>query len=86
MGFTSEHYLDVPMNEGSLPQGQMQLFTLAQALLLRSSRGKVVLLDEATGNVDRETYKRVQQVVLEEFQEYTLIIDLRQLLMLIRFL
>ncbi|KAJ5094458.1 P-loop containing nucleoside triphosphate hydrolase protein [Penicillium angulare] len=73
-GFTPEQYLDVRMEDWTLSQGQMQLFSLARALLLRSSRGRLVLLDEATGNVDQETDKWVQQIVREEFQGYTTIV------------
>lgn len=73
-GFKPEQYLDLPMKDWTLSQGQMQLFTLARALLSRSSRGKVVLLDEATGNIDKETDEWVQQVVREEFRGYTMIV------------
>ncbi|KAJ5266795.1 P-loop containing nucleoside triphosphate hydrolase protein [Penicillium angulare] len=73
-GFSPEQYLDVRMEDWTLSQGQMQLFSLARALLLRSSRGRLVLLDEATGNVDQETDKWVQQIVRDEFQGYTTIV------------
>ncbi|KAJ5649270.1 P-loop containing nucleoside triphosphate hydrolase protein [Penicillium longicatenatum] len=65
-GFKPEQYLDLPMKQWTLSQRQMQLLTLARALLSRSSRGKVVLLDEATGNIDRETDEWVQRIVREE--------------------
>lgn len=73
MGFNPEQYLDLPMKNWTLSQGQMQLFMLARALLSRSSRGMVVLLDEATGNIDKETDEWVQHVVREEFRGYTII-------------
>ncbi|KAJ5992140.1 P-loop containing nucleoside triphosphate hydrolase protein [Penicillium sp. IBT 35674x] len=72
-GFKPEQYLDLPMKDWALSQGQLQLFSLARALLSRSSRGKVVLLDEATGNVDKETDEWIQRVVREEFRGYTMI-------------
>ncbi|KAJ5673243.1 P-loop containing nucleoside triphosphate hydrolase protein [Penicillium longicatenatum] len=73
-GFKPKQYLDLPMKEWTLSQGQMQLLTLARALLSRSSRGKVVLLDEATGDIDRETDEWVQRIVREEFRGYTMIV------------
>ncbi|CAG8239001.1 unnamed protein product [Penicillium salamii] len=72
-GLTTSLYLDLPMKEWPLSQGQMQLFSLGRALLLRSSRGKVLLLDEATSNIDLETDRLVQKVIREEFHGYTVI-------------
>ncbi|KAJ5937940.1 P-loop containing nucleoside triphosphate hydrolase protein [Penicillium verhagenii] len=72
-GLTPSLYLDLPMKEWPLSQGQLQLFSLGRALLLRSSRGKVVLLDEATSSVDMETDRIVQKVIREEFHGYTVI-------------
>lgn len=72
-GITVNLYLDLPMKEWPLSHGQLQLFSLARALLLRSSRGKVILLDEATSNIDMETDLLVQKVIREEFHGYTVI-------------
>lgn len=55
--------LDADMHGLSLSAGQLQLFCLARALL---SRGAVVLLDEATSSVDRQTDDEVRRVVREE--------------------
>ncbi|KAL1899178.1 hypothetical protein Sste5346_003100 [Sporothrix stenoceras] len=65
--------LDTQMKLLPLSQGQKQLFSLARALLMRPSRGHVVLLDEATSNVDGETDKLMQTLVREEFSEHTVI-------------
>jgi ATP-binding cassette, subfamily C (CFTR/MRP), member 1 len=65
--------LDATMRSLPLSQGQQQLFSLARALLMRSSRGRVVLLDEATSNVDDETDRLIQTLVREEFREHTVI-------------
>jgi ATP-binding cassette, subfamily C (CFTR/MRP), member 1 len=65
--------LDATMKSLPLSQGQQQLFSLARAILMRSTRGKVVLLDEATSNVDGETDKLMQRLVREEFNEHTII-------------
>jgi ATP-binding cassette, subfamily C (CFTR/MRP), member 1 len=65
--------LDATMRSLPLSQGQQQLFSLARALLMRSSRGRIVLLDEATSNVDGETDKLMQTLVRDEFREHTVI-------------
>ncbi len=65
--------LDIPMRSLPLSQGQQQMFALARALLMRSSRGRLVLLDEATSNVDGETDRLMQRIMREEFSEHTVI-------------
>ncbi|KAM5475676.1 hypothetical protein MauCBS54593_001368 [Microsporum audouinii] len=62
--------LDTHMKEQPLSRGEQQLFCLARTML-RS--GKVLILDEATSNVDAETDKLMQQIIREEFQDYTII-------------
>lgn len=63
--------LDAEMSESQLSKGQMQLFSLAKALL---SSAKVVLLDEATSDIDLETEKQIQGVLKEEFVERTVLV------------
>ena len=65
--------LDAEMVSASsslLSQGQRQLFCLARAML---QKGKLVLLDEATSNVDGETDATVQRVLRQEFRECTVL-------------
>ncbi|RJE27116.1 ABC transporter transmembrane region [Aspergillus sclerotialis] len=62
--------LDAHMNEKPLSQGEKQLFCLARAIL-RS--GKILILDEATSNVDAETDRLMQRIIREKFQDYTII-------------
>jgi ATP-binding cassette, subfamily C (CFTR/MRP), member 1 len=55
--------LDADFNDLGFSAGQLQLFCLARALL---SRASVILLDEATSNVDRQTDQEIRRVVKEE--------------------
>ena len=54
----------------NLSQGQRQLVGLARAVLRRSA---VVILDEATASIDRETALQVQRILREELKESTVI-------------
>ncbi|KUJ15876.1 putative multidrug resistance protein [Mollisia scopiformis] len=62
--------LNADMQSQPLSQGQQQLFTLARALLHRSS---ILLLDEATSNVDGNTDALMQRIIREEFATCTII-------------
>ncbi|KAH8893638.1 ABC transporter [Thozetella sp. PMI_491] len=65
--------LDATMKSMPLSQGQQQLFSLARAILMRRTRGKIVLLDEATSSVDAQTDKIMQQLIREEFKDHTIV-------------
>ena len=65
--------LDATMKSLPLSQGQQQLFSLARAVLMRPTRGKVVLLDEATSSVDGQTDKMMQELIRTEFKEHTIV-------------
>lgn len=62
--------LDAEMSEAGLSAGQKQLFCLARAVLKHEH---VVLLDEATSNVDHGTDEEVRRVVMEEFKGSTVV-------------
>lgn len=72
--------LDAELKEGSLSQGQKQLFSLAKSILrarLRSKSvsetGGILLLDEFNSSVDKETEEFMEGVVMREFKNYTVV-------------
>ena len=54
-----------------LSAGQKQLLCLARAVLRKN---KIVIMDEATSNIDNQTDKIMQEVVNREFRDCTLIV------------
>jgi ABC-type multidrug transport system fused ATPase/permease subunit len=64
--------LDTKVEAGgkNLSQGQRQLVGLARAVLRRSA---IIILDEATASIDRETAAQIQTVMHEEMKESTVI-------------
>jgi len=53
---------------GNLSKGQKQLMTIARAMLIDS---KLLILDEATSNVDTRTEKEIQKAMLELMKDKT---------------
>jgi len=58
-------------NGGNLSSGERQLICICRAIL-RSS--KVVILDEATANIDVVTEQKIQRLIEMEFKESTMIV------------
>lgn len=66
--------LDASLKSMALSPGQKQLLCLARAILVREyTRSRIVLVDEATSNVDLETEKRLQSIMAKEFANCTVI-------------
>jgi len=63
--------LDANMHTSPLSQGQQQIFCLARAML--KTKGRILVLDEATSNVDAETDLLMQRLIREEFAGYTIV-------------
>ncbi|KAJ5366510.1 hypothetical protein N7541_000451 [Penicillium brevicompactum] len=62
--------LDTDIDEIHLSHGQKQLFCLARAIL---RPGNILVLDEATSNIDTKTDEIMQRVIREKFCGHTII-------------
>ncbi|KAI9371210.1 P-loop containing nucleoside triphosphate hydrolase protein [Aspergillus egyptiacus] len=62
--------LDADIDNLHLSHGQQQLFCLARAIL---RPGKILVLDEATSNVDTKTDEIMQRVIREKFSTHTIL-------------
>lgn len=62
--------LDAELTASVLSKGQQQLLALARAIL---KRGKILLLDEPTSNVDAETDAVMQRIMQQEFESCTIL-------------
>jgi len=64
--------LDAQMKIQPLSQGQQQLFVLARAILCKE-KIRILILDEATSQVDLETDQLMQDIIREEFKTHVII-------------
>ncbi|KAF9768184.1 ABC transporter fgm5, partial [Fusarium sp. DS 682] len=79
--FANDHgTIHAGIRADELSAGQKQLFSLGRALLRRrvkqrlsSNAGGVLLLDEVSSSVDSATDNLVQEIIKEEFSDYTIV-------------
>ncbi|CEO60196.1 Putative Multidrug resistance-associated protein 1 [Penicillium brasilianum] len=62
--------LDSPLNAERLSQGQRQLLCIARAILAGK---RIILIDEASSNVDERSERLIGEVMRDEFANYTII-------------
>ncbi|KAJ5375709.1 ABC transporter integral membrane type 1 [Penicillium concentricum] len=71
--------LEEGMSAGTLSAGQRQLMSLGRALLRRFVRARngsdcgILLLDEVSSSVDRETERVMQEIIRVQFKNYTVL-------------
>jgi ABC-type multidrug transport system fused ATPase/permease subunit len=71
-GETAKNELDFEITEngGNLSSGEKQLICICRAILRKN---KIILLDEATANIDIVTEQKIQSLITEEFGQCTVI-------------
>jgi len=62
--------IEITENGGNLSSGEKQLICICRAILRKN---KVILLDEATANIDLLTEKKIQTLIEKEFASCTVI-------------
>ncbi|KAJ6779367.1 hypothetical protein PWT90_04032 [Aphanocladium album] len=73
--FESKKGLDTPMDKAGFSHGEKQLFCIARAVIRRRiNGGNLILMDEATGGVDRWRDQAVRDLLRDYFQGCTFII------------
>lgn len=62
--------MEIKPNGSNLSQGQRQLICIARAII---TKPKILLMDEATANIDETTDLLIQEVIKREFMDSTVV-------------
>ena len=83
-GATMADYLryKIDMNGANLSVGQRQLICIARAII---SKPKILLMDEATANIDQKTDSVVQSIIKKELNETTVITIAHRLITIVQY-
>ena len=72
--FVSKHsaglLMSIAESGSNLSAGECQLICIARAILKKS---KILLIDEATANIDENTEKVIQAIIADKFQDRTIL-------------
>lgn len=63
-------YLQIKDNGNNLSVGERQLLCICRAILRKN---KIVILDEATSNIDIVTESKIQKLIHENFKDSTML-------------
>lgn len=63
-------YLQIKDNGNNLSVGERQLLCICRAILRKN---KIVILDEATSNIDIVTENKIQKLIHENFKDSTML-------------
>lgn len=67
--------LDSPMSDAEFTPGQMQMFSIARAILHNVYvDSRIILIDEATGSMDTELEDGIMPVLRQAFKECTVLV------------
>lgn len=68
----TQSVLDYQIKEGgsNISQGQRQLLCIARAII---QKPKILLMDEATANIDSKTDQIIQKIIKTEFRDSTVV-------------